>query len=78
MKLQNVGSNQTVLTIDGNRVFFSYNTPVAAEIGGVFYRTEKKFSVTTSKHINKWLDGVKAEVKCQDFFENLTGNHSND
>ena len=60
MKLQTVGANQTVVNIDGNLIFFSYNTPVAARIGGAFYRTEKKWSVTTSKHINKWLAGAKA------------------
>jgi len=41
---------------DGTTVLFSYQTPVAAFAPGVgFIRTEKFFSVTTSKHINKWI-----------------------
>jgi hypothetical protein len=58
MKLSQIGSNQTeITTARGNRVLYSYETPVAAwtEQGAV--RTEEKFSVTTSKHINKYLGG---------------------
>lgn len=72
MKLNQVGSNQTEIEIGGNIVFFSYKTPVAANVDGKFYRTEQHYSVTTSKHINQWLDGRKAEIKPQDFFDRLT------
>ena len=71
MKVKIVAPNQTELITDNMIVFFSYNTPVAADILGHYYRTSKKWSVTTSKHINQWLDGVKAEVRDQDFFDNL-------
>lgn len=52
-------------------VLFSYDTPVAAVIDGVSYRTEKKWSNTTSRHINKWgLHGVVRTVP-QSFFDAL-------
>jgi hypothetical protein len=71
MKLKTIGSNQTQLETDRGVVFFSYNTPVAACIDGVFYRTSHKWSVTTSKHINQWLDGARAELRDQAFFNSL-------
>ena len=62
MKLQPIASNQTQLTLAcGTRIFFSYQTPVAAYvIGQGFMRTEQYYSKTTSKHINAWLGGAKA------------------
>lgn len=56
--LKQIGSNMTeITTAKGNKILFSYETPVAAwtEQGAV--RTEQKFSATTSKHINKYLGG---------------------
>jgi len=50
---QEIGSNMTEINANGNSVLFSYRTPVAANVGGKFYRTEKSWSVTTSKHISK-------------------------
>lgn len=70
MKLDQIAPNQTTLTTGNTVVFFSYNTPVAALVDGIMYRTEKKFSVTTSKHINAWA-GKQAETKPQSFFDNL-------
>jgi hypothetical protein len=63
MKLQPVGSNQTEVQLaDGTCVLFSYTTPVAALVPGRgWLRTEDFHSVTTTKHINKWLAKVKAE-----------------
>lgn len=62
MKLKVIGSNQTEIeTAQGVTVFFSYNTPVAAHIPGKgFIKTAKKWSVTTSKHVNQWLYKNKA------------------
>lgn len=71
MELLPLGSNQTEVTIGDTRVFFSYKTPVAARVDSFVYRTSKKWSVTTSKHINKWLEGYPAEEKPQEFFDNL-------
>lgn len=70
--LKNLGNNKVEVTkADGTIVFYSYNTPVAARVDGKYYRTSRRFSVTTSKHINQWLDGIKAEEKEQEFFTAL-------
>ena len=71
---------------DGTLVLISYETPVAARVfefasennGCALFRTSKKWSATTTKHINKWLrsnfseDAPKraGEVP-QEFFDNL-------
>ena len=49
--------------------FFSYDTPVAAKVGATYYKTEEKFSNTTSRHLNKWLEGVQYEVQPQSWFD---------
>jgi hypothetical protein len=74
MKVRNVGSNMTELMTDGCTVLFSYETPVAAYTPTQGYvRTAKWYSQTTTRHINKWLDGVTAEEMPQAFFDNITG-----
>ena len=61
MKLKQLGSNQTELDLGFAQVFFSYATPVAACLtDGTLVRTATKYSVTTTKHINKWLQGCDA------------------
>ena len=69
-----VKSNMTELhTNNGNVILFSYQTPVAAMIRGEGYvRTEQKYSVTTSKHITQWLDGVNAKTVPQSEIDALT------
>ena len=63
MKLTPIGSNQTVLMLnDGTRVLFSYQTPVAYERMGRFYRSATRHSVTTSKHVNQWAGKDATEV----------------
>lgn len=71
MQIKLIGPNQTEVTSNGNTVFFSYTTPVAAIVGGIAYRTSEKFSKTTSRHINKWLGGRTAIEQPQSFFEAL-------
>jgi len=72
MRLINLGANRTEISLNENTyVLFSYNTPVAACVGGQYYQTERKWSVTTSKHIGQWLGGIKAELKDQSFFDHL-------
>lgn len=64
MKFRTIASNVSELELrDGTRVLFSYRTPVAAYvIGRGYIRTAQHYSTTTSKHINQWLDGAKAET----------------
>lgn len=75
MKLRNVGSNQNELQIDINwnriTIFFSYESPVAVDTGTEILVTEKKFSATTSKHINQWLDGRKHRKVSQEEIESF-------
>ena len=59
-------------TNSGNIVLFSYETPVAAQCASGFVRTNQKYSVTTSKHINQWLDGIEAKYVPQDQIDELT------
>lgn len=76
MKIRNIGSNQTELHVDGAVVLFSYETPVAAQLAeGGFVRTSQKLSVTTSKHINQWLGGRKAESVDQSVLDQLVAAH---
>ena len=75
MKLKQIGSNQAELTTNGMVVLFSYSTPVAAMLpSGRYVKTSTKYSVTTTKHINKWLQGVGDSVELveQSFIDNLT------
>ena len=61
MKLTPIGTNQTEIETADARIFFSYKTPVAAYIfGRGFVRSKNFYSVTTSRHINKWI-GVDAK-----------------
>ena len=67
-----IAANQTEIETDKARVFFSYRTPVAAYVYGEGYvRTEKWWSVTTSRHINKWIDGGTAKEVSQTYLDNL-------
>jgi len=73
-KVQGIGANQyEIFFKKSNLILFqSYETVVAARLENLDYvQTEVKHSPTTSRHIKKWLDGVKAELKPQKFFDNL-------
>ena len=72
MQLTPIASNMTEIETSEARILFSYRTPVAAYVFGRGYvRTETKWSVTTSRHINKWLDGVTAEKVAQTYLDKL-------
>jgi hypothetical protein len=64
MKLRQIAANQTeITTIRDDVVLFSYSTAVAAfVVGDGYVRTEEKYSPSTERHINEWLNGVEAEV----------------
>ena len=57
MKHKNIGSNMTEIEVNGKGIMFSYETPVAGYDDQGSFRTDEKFSVTTSKQINKYLGG---------------------
>ena len=63
MRLTPIAANQTEIETADARIFFSYKTPVAAYIFGEgFVRSEEFFSVTTSRHINKWIGGLNPKA----------------
>ena len=73
MQLTPLASNMTEVETSEARILFSYRTPVAAYVyGDGFVRTEKWWSVTTSRHINKWLpeNGTVKEVE-QTYLDNF-------
>ena len=74
MHLHPIAPNMTQLDLNGYQILFSYKTPVACLSDNGYYRTSKKWSVTTSRHINKWLDGVLAKEQPQEFFDSLVAN----
>lgn len=73
MNLKRIGktSAQVLTDSNGNQILISYSTIVAAKIENKYYRTSKKWSVTTSRQINKWLEGIRVESRDQSFFDAL-------
>ena len=61
-ELKQIGSNMKELRVTpdsgiyGLCLLFSYETPVAGWDKEGAFKTEKKFSATTTKHINKYLE----------------------
>ena len=77
MKLTPIAANQTSVSFnDGTEVFFSYKTPVAAYLPDKGYvRTSKFYSVTTSRHINKWLPTKDVPEVSDTFLAQLAGDN---
>jgi len=68
MKLHPIKQNVTKIEYPNGYVLFSYKTPVIVTIKstGEVFATNKKWSRTTSKHINQWLANFpidKADIK---------------
>ena len=64
MLRKKIGSNMSELVYSHMRILYSYETPVAGyhEEQG-WFRTDRYYSVTTSKHINKYLKGIVGVIK---------------
>ena len=61
-------------TTPAQSIFFSYETPVAGLDEKGYFKTDKKYSMTTTKHINKWLiknNATNARVVKQSFIDEL-------
>ena len=70
MKIKREG-NSTVVTLRDLEVLFSYNTPVAGFVAGKgYFKTDRFYSPTTSKHINAYVRGDAMTVS-QDWIEDL-------
>ena len=78
MKVTPIGSNMTQIDTEKYEILFSYQTPVAfvktvwnEDIQKKYFKTNKRWSVTTTKHINKWLNGNKAQIIDQTILDSL-------
>ena len=75
MKLIPIKNNMNEVRLNGTSILFSYKTPVACHVIGKGYiKTSKKWSVTTSKHINQWLnmnDAVNVQEVDQSIIEDI-------
>ncbi len=47
--------------IKGGELLISYDTPVAYDVGSIVYVVSKKYSVTTSRHINDFAASLAAK-----------------
>ena len=75
IKIQNLGANKLEIYLDKSNLilFQSYETIVAARLENLEYvRTSTKWSRTTTRHINKWLEGVEAKERPQSFFDKFS------
>ena len=72
LNLKSIGSNMTELEVGNTSILFSYQTPVAGYDDQGAFRSNDWFSMTTTKHINKYLGGkdVGREVD-QSYIEGL-------
>jgi len=81
MNLNPIKQNMTEVEILGLKILFSYRTPVACLVRESLadgsqiwhqYKTEKKWSNTTTRHINAWnpLGGAYG-LKPQEYFDSL-------
>ena len=77
MQLTPIAANQTSVSFnDGTEVFFSYKTPVAAYLPDKGYvKTSTFYSVTTSRHINKWLPTKDVPEVSDTFLAQLAGDN---
>ncbi len=81
MNLIPISANNNELSLAGGlTLLFSYRTPVACvwtngNGNRVLFRTSKKWSATTTRHINRWVKGwtlSEAVIeKPQEYFDNL-------
>lgn len=67
MVVRQIGSNQIEIEKKNGTFLVSYSTVVAARLPGFgCVRTEEFWSVTTSKHINRWLAGDAKKIPQED------------
>ena len=74
IKVKSLRHNYNIITHQDNQILYSYETPVAVlHANGAAFRTDQKYSTTTSKHINKFLDGRYAvEIVSQNYINAFT------
>lgn len=74
-RVRSVGSNMTEAQHGDLTILYSYDTPVAVFVPGAGYLvTDHKFSVTTTKHVSKWVGGEKKTKVPQEVIQHLATN----
>ena len=73
IKLKPIKHNQNVVTVpNGAQILFSYETPVAIiSADGTNTVTEQFHSVTTSRHINRFMQDLEYKKVSQDSLDNF-------
>jgi len=72
LHLTQLAPNMTEVRYGENYVLFSYQTPVAySDKAGQVFKTNKKWSATTSKHLTKWIGNRPFTLVDQLFIDNL-------
>jgi len=71
MQLRPIKSNMTELTVGDTTVLFSYRTPVAGYDDQGAFRTDQRYSVTTTKHINQYLGKGVGRTVSQEYINSL-------
>ena len=76
MNLTQLRPNVTELKIDGGlTILYSYGVPVACKwtngITDSYSKTEKRWSATTSRHINEWINTAPCLIRSQYYFNTL-------
>ena len=70
MKVKSLGKNKTLVKFGTSEVLVSYETPVAGKTDKVgYFKTDKYFSNTTSRHINEYLPAGEVTIIPQDTIE---------
>ena len=74
MELKSIAKNRTVLIFNRGitEILFSYETPVAGYSNDLGYiKTDQWYSSTTTRHINKYIDGRPHKVVSQSTINDL-------
>ena len=76
MKLKSIAANQSEISISGNTIFFSYETPVAFLNLTDAGKSDQFYSQTTTKHVNAFfrrynIDPKNVKLVKQEEIDNL-------
>ena len=65
MKVKQLRNNVTEVVKDDSNlvILYSYETPVAYKDGCEYFKVDRFYSKTTSKHINDWIGGSNQVIE---------------
>lgn len=63
MNIERVGNQNATIVTFGTKLqlLFSYSTPVAGWVGDTWFKADRFYSATTSRHVNQYLAGANAK-----------------